>query len=165
MTGRSMRWVWDLAFAVSLIAVFAYASVTALGLPEGARLFPAAIAIPSFVLSVLLAVLSFRARGTASVPEPPDIGAEEALSPDERLRRTAQIAAWILGMFAAVYLLGFLVAIPLSAVAYLRLAAREGWVPSVGIAAVCWALVFGVFDRLLHVPLPAGELLRVFGIR
>jgi len=36
---------------------------------------------------------------------------------------------------------------------------------SIGVAAFCWAVVFGVFDRVLHVPLPAGELLRVFGLR
>jgi len=163
--GRPARWAWDLAFALVLIAVFAYATVTALALPEGAKLFPAAIAIPSLVLAVLLAVISPRSRAAAGVPATPDGAAEETLAPDERTRRTAEIGAWFLGIFAAVYLLGFLVAIPISAMAYLRFAAREGWVPSVAVAALCWALVFGVFDRLLHVPLPAGELLRVFGLR
>jgi len=64
-----------------------------------------------------------------------------------------------------VYLLGFLVAIPISAAAYLRFAARESWVTSGAVAGVCWLLVFGIFDRLLHLPLPPGELLRMFGIR
>ncbi len=163
--GRPTRWAWDLAFALFLIAVFAYATVAALSLPEGAKLFPAAIAIPSLVLAVLLAVISLRSRGTTGLPQPPDAGDEAPLAPEERTRRTGEIAAWFLGIFAAVYLLGFLIAIPVSAFAYLRLAAREGWVPSVGVAALCWSLVFGVFDRLLHVPLPAGELLRMFGIR
>lgn len=163
--GRPTHWAWDMAFALVLTAVFAYATVTALALPEGAKLFPLAIAIPSLVLAVMLAVISLRSRGTTIAARPPDPGDDATLSPEERARRTAAIAAWFLGIFAAVYLLGFLVAIPVSAVAYLRFAAREGWVPSVGVAALCWSLVFGVFDRLLHVPLPAGELLRVFGIR
>ncbi len=163
--GRPARWAWDLAFALSLIATFAYATVTALGFPEGAKLFPAAIAVPSLVLAVLLAVISVRSRGITGVPWPPDAGAEATLAPEVRARRTGEIAAWFLGIFAAVYLLGFLVAIPLSATLYLRFAAREGWVPSFGVAALCWSLVFGVFDRLLHVPLPAGELLRMLGLR
>ncbi|MGH2490261.1 MAG: tripartite tricarboxylate transporter TctB family protein [Candidatus Limnocylindria bacterium] len=162
---RPTRWAWDLAFALVLVAVFAYATVTALAFPEGAKLFPLAIAIPSLVLAVLLALISLRSRGTAGAPPASDAGGEVALAPEERTRRTAEIGAWFLGIFAAVYLLGFLVAIPISALAYLRFAARESWVTSVAVAALCWALVFGVFDRLLHVPLPAGELLRVFGLR
>lgn len=154
--GRAARWAWDLAFALFLIAVFAYATVAALGFPEGAKLFPAAVAVPSLLLAVLLAVISLRSRGTAVVPPPPDAEGEATLAPEERTRRTGEIAAWFLGIFAAVYLLGFLIAIPVSAFAYLRFAAREGWVPSVGVAALCWSLVFGVFDRLLHVP-PTGR--------
>jgi hypothetical protein len=157
--GRATRWTWDLAFALVLMAVFAYATVTAVTYPEGAKLFPLAIAIPSLVLAVVLAVISLRARGTIVAPRPLDPG-EEVIAPEERTRRTATIALWILGIFVAVYLLGFLVAIPVSAVAYLRFAARESWVTSVAVAGVCWALVFGVFDRLLHLPLPPGELIR-----
>lgn len=162
--GRATRWAWELTFALVLIAVFAYATVTAVSYPEGAKLFPLAIAIPSLVLAVALALISLRARGTIVAPRPPDPG-DEALAPEERTRRTATIALWILGIFVAVYLLGFLVAIPVSASLYLRVAARESWPMSAGIAAVCWALVFGVFDRVLHLPLPPGELLRMFGIR
>ena len=163
--GRPTRWAWDLAFALLLTLVFTYATVTALALPEGAKLFPLAIAIPSLVLAVLLAVISLRSRGTTVPPKPPDPDDDPTLTPEDQTRRTAEIALWFLGIFAAVYLLGFLVAIPVSAIAYLRFAAREGWVPSAAVAALCWLVVFGVFDRLLHVPLPAGELLRVFGIR
>ncbi len=46
---------------------------------------------------------------------------------------------------------------------YLR-AARERWVPSVAIALLCWAFVYGIFDRVLHVPLPPGELLKLLGV-
>ena len=158
--GRPTRWAPDLAFALVLVAVFAYATVTAVSYPEGAKLFPLAIAIPSLVLAVLLVVISLRSRGTTVPPKPPDPDDDPTLTPDEQARRTAEIAAWFLGIFAAVYLLGFLVAIPVSAIAYLRIATRESWVTSVAVAGVCWALVFGVFDRLLHLPLPAGEMIR-----
>jgi hypothetical protein len=161
---RPTRWAWDLAFALVLVAVFAYATATALAFPEGAKLFPLAIAVPSLVLAVLLALISLRSRWTDVAP-PAEAGDDVALTPAERTRRTAEIGAWFLGIFAAVYLLGFLVAIPIGAVAYLRFGARESWVTSVSVAALCWGLVFGVFDRLLHVPLPAGELLRLFGLR
>lgn len=161
---RPTRWAWDLAFALVLMAVFTYATVTAVTYPEGAKLFPLAIAIASLALAVVLAVTSLRSRGTVVAPRPPDPG-DEVIATEERTRRTIAIALWILGIFVAVYLLGFLVAIPVSAILYLRFAARESWVTSVAVAGVCWALVFGVFDRLLHLPLPPGEMLRMFGIR
>lgn len=162
--GRTTRWAWDLTFAFVLMAVFAYATVTALSYPEGAKMFPLAIAIPSFVLALALVFVSLRSRGTAVAPRPPEPDEDPTLTPEERARRTSVIGLWILGIFAAVYLLGFLVAIPVSAIAYLRFAARESWVTSAGVAGVCWALVFGIFDRLLHLPLRPGELLRMFGI-
>jgi len=163
--GRTTRWAWDLTFALVLMAVFAYATVTALSYPEGAKLFPLAIAIPSLVLAVVLALISLRARGIPVAPSTPDPDDDPTLTAEARTRRTGEIALWILGIFVAVYLLGFLVAIPISAAAYLRFAARESWVTSGAVAGVCWLLVFGIFDRLLHLPLPPGELLRMFGIR
>lgn len=166
----SLVWAWDLAFALALAGAFAWAVYEAQVFPEGARLFPLAIALPALALALLQAALSVRARASAPAEEVadmadvPDIAGEDTLEGPERARRTAEITAWILGVFAAVFLLGFLLAVPLAAVAYLRIAAREGWLPSVAVAGLCWALVFGVFDRLLHVPLPPGVLLRLFGV-
>jgi hypothetical protein len=96
------------------------------------------------------------------VAEPSDDS--EVLTTAERTRRTAEIAAWIGGIFLAIYLLGFQIAVPLGAIAYLRVMAREGWVTSAIVAALCWGLVFGIFDRVLHVPLPTGQLLRMLGV-
>jgi len=155
-----MRRTGDLAFALALAAAFAWAIYEARNWSEGASLFPLAIALPSLALALLQVALSL--RGAA---EPTEEGAvEDALPGAERARRTAEITAWILGIFAAVFLLGFLIAVPLAALAYLRTTAREGWLASGTVAALCWGLVFGVFDRALHVPLPAGELLRRFGL-
>ncbi len=168
--GRTLKWAGDLAFALALAGAFAWAVYEAQVFPEGARLFPLAIALPALALALLQAALSVRARASvpaeevADMADVPDIAGEETLGGAERARRTAEITAWILGVFAAVFLLGFLLAVPLAAVAYLRVAAREGWLASIAVAALCWGLVFGVFDRLLHVPLPPGVLLRLFGV-
>jgi DMSO reductase anchor subunit len=152
---------WDVVFGIVLVVVFAYAAITALRYPEEARLLPLAVAIPGLVLAVVHVVLSVRPQGTAAA-EPVD--ENETLTPAERTRRTAQIAAWIVGIFVSIYLVGFQIAVPLAAIAYLRVMAREGWLMSAGIAVLCWALVFGIFDRVLHVPLPTGQLLRMLGV-
>ena len=151
---------WDLAFALVLVAVFGYSFATALGYPEDARLLPLAVALPGLALAAIQVVLSLR-----PAPAPLESAAdEETLTPRERTRRTAEAAAWILGIFLAIYLIGFLIAVPVAAVAYLRVMAREGWVASLVVAVLCWALVFGIFDRVLHIPLPTGQLFRLFGV-
>lgn len=151
-----MRRTVEVAFVAGLAVLFAWAAWEARDWADNVRTFPLAVALPGLALALVQVVSSARGRA----PEAP---ADEALAPDERLRRSLQVAGWILGMFAAVVLLGFLVAVPLGAFAYLR-AAREGWAPSVIIAAFCWAFVYGIFDRVLHVPLPAGELIRLLGV-
>lgn len=145
---------WDRAFALALAIVFAAAAFMALAWSEIARLFPLAVAVPGLILALLAIVLPPRTEAA----DPDD---EEELPRRELVRRTAITIAWVLGFFAAVYLLGFLISIPLGAVAYMRIIGRERWVTALAVAAACWALIFLLFDRLLHVPLPKGELLRM----
>lgn len=145
----------EVAFVALLAVAFAWAAWEARDWADNVRTFPLAVAIPGLALALVQVVASARGRE----PEAP---ADEILDPGERMRRTVQIAGWIVGMFAAVLLLGFLVAVPLGAFAYLRVA-RERPVPSLAIAVLCWAFVYGIFDRALHVPLPPGELLRLLG--
>ncbi len=151
-----MRRSAEIAFVGLLAVVFAWASWEARDWADNVRTFPLAVALPGLALALVQVVSSARGRA----PEAPS---DETLAPDERMRRSLQIAGWIGGMFVAVLLLGFLVAVPLGAFAYLR-SARERWIPSVAIAALCWAFVYGIFDRVLHVPLPPGELLKMLGI-
>jgi hypothetical protein len=43
-------------------------------------------------------------------------------------------------------------------VLYLLVASRETLVVAIGYACVCWVFVYGLFDRVLHIPLPRGAL-------
>ena len=71
--------------------------------------------------------------------------------------------AWILGFFAAIVLLGFPIAVPLFVLLYLKGQGREGWVLSIVMTVAVWGLFYGLFDRLLHLPFPAGWLLTWLG--
>jgi hypothetical protein len=48
------------------------------------------------------------------------------------------------------------VAVPLFVFLYLKLQANEGWILSAAFTAGVWAFFYGLFDRLLHLPFPAG---------
>ena len=72
--------------------------------------------------------------------------------------KVAQAAGWMLGFFAAIVLVGFMIAVPLFLFLYLKLQAREGWPMSIGLTLIVFAAFYGLFEALLHLPFPAGLL-------
>jgi putative tricarboxylic transport membrane protein len=71
---------------------------------------------------------------------------------------------WMACFFLLLWLLGALVTVPLFTVAYLLTASRESPLMAGGYALASWGFVYGLFDRLLHLPLPAGVLLTRLGV-
>jgi hypothetical protein len=63
---------------------------------------------------------------------------------------------WMAGFFAMLLLLGALVAVPLFAVAYLLRVSHQSPARAGVYALASWAFVYGLFDRLLRIPLPSG---------
>jgi hypothetical protein len=152
----------SLALGLGIMVLTSYGIVTAWAWPWKASLFPLAIGIPVFCLAmaeVLWIIFGKTERG-----ETKDFQLSDTLPERVALRRTGIAAAWILGFFAAIVLLGFPVAVPLFVFLYLKLQGGEGWMLSIGVSAVVWALFYGLFDRLLHLPFPPGWLLGGLGL-
>lgn len=130
------------------------AVVIAMDWPVKAKLFPMAIGIPVFCMAaaeVLWGLLRPADRVGAM-----DFRPSEQLPPKIAVRRTWVTIAWMLGFLAGIVLAGFPVAVPLLVLLYARLQGREGWALSLGLALAVWGFFYGVFDRLLHLPFPAG---------
>jgi TctA family transporter len=70
---------------------------------------------------------------------------------------------WMALFFAMLWLAGALVTVPLFALVYLTFVARRSLALACTYALVSWAFVYGLFDRLLHIPLPAGWLVAAIG--
>jgi hypothetical protein len=154
-----MRRQLDVAFSALLVATFAWGAWQARQWPENAALFPLAIALPGTALALVQLSASLRARSQpAGAP-----GMLADIPERERVRRSLEVVGWILAFIAAVWALGFLAAVPLASFLYLR-SVREGWAESLLVPAGTWALLYFLFDRALHVPLPPGELLQLFGV-
>jgi len=119
-----------------------------------ARLFPWAIGFAGLAL----ALLQLRSD-VASLVRSRRVGREEKSNAKSALarQRTLSMTAWILGFFAAIWLLGFSVAVPLTILVYLK-GARERWPISIALACFGWLAFYGLFDHLLHVPFPEGQL-------
>lgn len=60
---------------------------------------------------------------------------------------------WIVGFYLAIHVVGFPAAASLFVLAYVKVYGG-GWLMSAGLAALGWGFLYGVFDRVLHVPWP-----------
>ncbi|HEX9398213.1 MAG TPA: tripartite tricarboxylate transporter TctB family protein [Burkholderiales bacterium] len=141
-----------LSSAVALFA--AWGLVSAMSWPLKAKLFPLVVGIPLLCLAIAEIIYSLRDKST----EPPrDIPA------DVERHRSLVAAGWILAFFAAIVLLGFDIAVAVFVFLYLVIQGKERWIFSAIFAAATWALFYGLFDRLLHLPFPAGWLLELLG--
>lgn len=153
----------------SLLIAAAAAGALVLTEPWGIKtaLYPRTIAVPLLVLALAEFVLSLRrdpaSRLASQRPagdQAMDFKFSEGVDPKVALQRTLGIAAWTLGFFAAIVLLGFPLAVPLFVFAYLRGEARAPWVQTVVLVGVAWGIFTGLFVRLLHLPFPTGLLFR-----
>jgi hypothetical protein len=155
----------SLVLGVGIMILSGYGVIAAWAWPWKAALFPLSIGIPVFCLAtaeVLWVLLGRTAGGERG--ETRDFQIFSDLPQDVILRRTAVTAAWIVGLFAAIVLLGFRVAVPLFVFLYLKLQGKEGWLFSALFTAAVWFFFYGLFDWLLHLPFPDGWILTWLGL-
>jgi hypothetical protein len=128
-------------FSLVLAVVAGYAVYAALRWPPKAALFPLVMGIPLLVLTLAQVVIELRER-----PAAPEVARGRALA----------VFAWMGAFIVLVLLFGFPIAVPVFVGAYLLIASREGWMPSLALAAVAWGAFHLLFERLLHFPFEAG---------
>ena len=139
---------------VAVMLASGAAVLIAMDWPLKARLFPIAIGVPVFCMAaaeILWGLLRPEARLGAM-----DFRLSDHLPPMIAVRRTLVAIAWMLGFLAGIVLAGFPIAVPLLVFFYAKLQGREPWGLSLGLALAVWGLFYAVFDRLLHLPFPAG---------
>ena len=138
--------------------------------PFRAAVFPLAAGATLLFFSVVKAALSFTAMGATAHPgartmadddEAEEAGDEDVILTATRAQWTSALG-WMAVFFGLLWVVGALVTVPLFALVYLLVVSRESIVTTGVYALVSWAFVYGLFDRLLHVPLPAGALLTGF---
>lgn len=150
--------VADLAIVLAFLAGGIAVVAQAWGWPFRASVFPL---MTGGVLAVLAAAKLVLFGRVGAEPAADSEGADVLISvaPAEGLGAVA----WMGLFFVLLWLAGALVAVPLFAVAYLLAVSRQSVLGAGVYAAIMWAFVYGLFDRLLHVPLPAGVLLTGWG--
>ena len=125
-----------LAFGAAVGLSFAYA-------PE-ARFLPLVIGIPGLLLSTIQLIKELREKN----PEP--------VVTREEHSREGRMFIWFLGFVGALVLFGFLYAGPALVAAYLYFSGRERWYVALAGAVFALAVLYGVFDWFLGLPLFEG---------
>jgi hypothetical protein len=130
-----------------------------------ARLYPWAIGIPMVILAIVQVILDLKGvQRKQSDAAPVDFQFSQNIDPALARRRTINIFSWIGGFFLGIWLLGFVITIPLLVFTYLKIQSGESWVLSAALTVGAWLVFYGLFVRLLTLPFPQGLVLTWLGI-
>jgi hypothetical protein len=80
-----------------------------------------------------------------------DLPVDRDVPPKVVARRAFGQLGWVLGLFSGVWLIGFLIAMPVYVWSYLTFQGREKWRASLFCTALIIILLFGLFHRILAV--------------
>jgi len=72
-----------------------------------------------------------------------------------------EIWSWIVGFYLLIVAIGFMIAVPLFVLAYSKFYGAR-WGLAIGLSGITWSFVYGVFEKILHVPWPAPLLYSLF---
>lgn len=152
--------------AMVLMAISAAVIVTAIQWPFKAALFPMTIAV--FVLAVagIEVFIGLFTKQTAKESSTLDfkLASAEDMNIDQATVRRRVIRVWLwMGLFLAMILLfGFIIAIPLFFIVFLRVHAKEGWKMIIILTVSAWVFFYVLFIKVLHTPFPEGWLQQGF---
>ena len=152
----------SVALGVAIMICSGWAIFAAASWPWKAALFPIAIGIPVFCLAA--AEVAWALFGSDATEKAMDFEFSGNVPAQIVLRRTVQTAAWMLGLFGAIAALSFPIAVPLFVFLYVKLQGRESWLFTIIFSTAVWGFFYVVFDRLLHLPFPAGWIQTAVGL-
>jgi hypothetical protein len=159
----------DPSFWLSLFffGVTAVWLITAARLDWDTRLFPWAIGLPALALAVRQLVSDW--QGSEPKPESEerypgvlDIAVDRSVPPEVMFRHTVRTLYWILAFACGIWLVGFLIAIPIFILFYLISEARAPKLLAAVVAAFTFLFVWALFDQTMHLAWPEAALFTLF---
>ncbi len=141
------------AMSLVMLAIFVSMVLMATAYPPDARLLPFVIGIPGSVLALIQvgAEIADARRRAADAPQEAAPGAENPAETASDVKQELVLLGTLVGLVAAILLLGFWVAIPLFLVLFLRFHERESWTLTLALTGGAWITLYVVFDQLLGI--------------
>jgi len=119
---------------------------------QQSRIFPLIFSGLIFTLAAIGAINELVKKGPSQTKTEEEPGDKK---PGGSWQGYALVAAWTLGFFVAIYLIGFTWAIPLFLLSYMK-THGTGWLTSIIAAVVTGGLVYGIFVATLGIHLYEG---------
>ncbi len=145
-------------FTGSFLLFFLVLLVISLHYPAEVRLFPWLFIIPGIILGVLQILKETRAEEEGQ--EELKFGAWLRLIKNPEQGYLAALL-WIAGLLLSLYLVGFVLAIPIFTILYLR-THGESWLFSLTLTVLGWGILFAVFALGLKMTFYKGLLFALY---
>ena len=162
------------SFFVTLVLLVFLLIFLGLALSYGPKekLIPLGVLVPCIVLAIILLLgekypnliklfdLKASMLAQTHFKKPPD--AENATNPIGWDNKILSICIWSSGFFLLVFLCGFLIAIPIYLLLFLKLYGNIKWIKAATVALITWGAVYIFFEILLGEELFRGILFRAY---
>lgn len=160
--GFSLEVVGEIVLLVIVGGLFAYLFIESFTWPAGSALMPritVAIGTPFWLWRL---VTLMRSSQKVTSQQIMDLGFRTGADPKGERLRFFRICASILGLYLAIWLLGFHIAIPIGVAAYAYVYGRAGLIWSAVLGLLFLGLIVGVYDHFLGAMWHDPPLLRMF---
>lgn len=158
-------------FTYFLLSVVCFMLLLSINLRTASRKIPIAIGICTLILMIILTLMTLSSRFASwyhkmeSSSSKPFTGmgnsekdTDEKTDPSKIRKRELSIVGWLVFLTAATYIFGFLVAVPLFLLLFLKLWGKEGWVLSISVSGTVLGVIFFIFSYILQIPFHEGIL-------
>ena len=132
-----------IATAGVMLAIFVIMVGLALTYPDEAKVLPLVIGIPGTIFTAIQFVTELRTKSDTHTTR------------HERLAEV-RMFGWFVFFVVGIILSGFLFAGPVTVAIYLHVSWREKWYVTLGAALFVLAVIYGMFEQVLALPLFEG---------
>jgi len=160
--GVSLEVGGEIVLLVVVGGLFAYLFIESFTWPPGSALMPritVAIGTPFWFWRLITLI---RSRPKASSEQIMDLGFRTGADPRGERIRFFRICGSIVGLYLAVWLLGFHIAIPIGVAVYVYVYGQAGLIWSAVLGLMFLGLIMGVYDHFLGATWHEPPLLRMF---
>ena len=145
----SLEIVGEIVLLLMVGGFFLYLFLESLHWPLGSALMPwIAVAIGTPFWLWRMSVLLLQAKESSG--QIMDIGFRSGDDPEGERGRFVRICSYIVGLYLAIWLFGFHIALPLGILFYVRVYGNLSWVGSILLGLAFLVLLIGVYDNLLN---------------
>ena len=156
-------------FTLFILGVVTTMVALTFGYRSGARLVPLLVGLVTLGFMIFISLMAlfpglaqwYRQMEGKPARAPKKTGGHSSendrrAAADAVRQRERAVIGWLLFLTGAIYLLGFLIAIPLFLFLFLKLWARESWKLSLCLSGVVVGITYFLFMYILRVPLHRG---------